>query len=143
MSPADVWISRGGGPVSLRLHLRSPGAVVAVVWRFRRPAERDGGVGELHRDSPELLLGPPETVAGWGFLVDGYVVPPHAHPPVPYQVVVTVLQGGRVIHQAVPTDHGSGVLGAVEARFRYPFRLRVAPRAGARREGSRGPRREG
>jgi hypothetical protein len=129
MSPMDVVVSRGGGPVSVRVTMHQPGGVLGVVWRFRRPSQRVGAAGEISRGMPEVPLGPPDAIDGWGFLVDGYVVPPSESSGSPYQVVVTVLQGGQVVHQAVPADQGSGTFADAEVRFRYPFRIRVVPRA--------------
>lgn len=129
MSPVDVVVSRGGGPVGVRVSMRQPGGVLAVVWRFRRPSRREGAVGEISRGMPEVPLGPPDAIDGWGFLVDGYAIPPAGRSGTPYRVVVTVLQGGRVVHQAVPADRGSGTFADAEVRFRYPFRIRVVPRA--------------
>lgn len=130
MSIATVWVSRGGGPISLRVTLRSLGTIVAVVWRFRQPARREAAVGEVSRGFSDVSLGLPEAVDGWGFLVDGYVVPPGEPLPTPYQVVVALLQGRQVIHRVVPPDQGSGTLSSDEVRFRYPFRLRVHPPRG-------------
>jgi hypothetical protein len=132
VSVAVVWVSRGGGPVTVRVFLRSQGALVAVVWRFRRPARPGTAVGEISRGFSDVSLGLPEAVDGSGFLVDGYVVPCDEPLPTPYEVVVAVLQGGQVIHQTVPPDQGTGTLDCDEVRFRYPFRLRVTPRGPTR-----------
>ncbi|HEU4558974.1 MAG TPA: hypothetical protein VFS20_14035 [Longimicrobium sp.] len=127
MNIPEVTVSPTAGPVSVRVveRRRLPG-VVTVVWRFAGVAEREGIVGEISREITEVPLGAPSTVNGKGFLVDGFVVPLVDRPPAPYQVVVTVLQGGREVHQAVPPEHGSGTIGPEEIRFRYPFVVRVA-----------------
>jgi hypothetical protein len=127
MSITEVTVSPTGGPVSVRVvERRRPRAVVTVVWRFDGSSEREGIVGEISREIPEVPLGAPGAVDGKGFLVDGYVVPLLDRSPAPYQVVVTVLQGGREVHQAVPTECGTGTIGPDEIRFRYPFVVRVA-----------------
>jgi hypothetical protein len=126
VSVAEVVVSPSAGPVSVRVvERRRPRAVVTLVWRFDA-ARREGVVGEISREVPEVPLGGPAAVDGAGFVVDGFVVPVADGSAAPYQVVVTVLQGGREVHQAVPADHGTGTIGPEEVRFRYPFVVRVA-----------------
>lgn len=127
MSIAEVTVSPTGGPVSVRVvERRRPQGTVTVVWRFEGLSRCEGIVGEISREIPEVPLGAPGTVNGKGFLVDGFVVPLVNRPPAPYQVVVTVMQGGREVHQVVPPEHGTGTIGPDEIRFRYPFVVRVA-----------------
>lgn len=127
MNITEVTVSPTAGPVSVRvMERRRPPGVVTVVWRFAGVAEREGIVGEISREIPEVPLGAPCTVDGKGFLIDGFVVPLVDRPPAPYQVVVTVLQGDREVHQAVPVENGTGTIGPDEIRFRYPFLVRVA-----------------
>ena len=125
MSVTELTVSRDGGPVSVRVteHRRAHG-VVSVVWRFQDLTRSEGVVGEMSRELPQVPLGAPNAVDGKGFLVDGFVVPT-TESPSPYQVVVTVLQGGRELHKAVPLDRGTGTFGPEEGRFRYPFVVRV------------------
>jgi hypothetical protein len=128
MAVAEVTVSPDGGPVSLRVaDQHRTHALVSVVWRFAAHEVPEGVVGEISRELPQVPLGSPGSVDGKGFLVDGFVVPAPNQAPAPYQVVVTVLQGGREVHQTVPLDRGSGTLGPHEIRFRYPFVLRVRP----------------
>lgn len=135
MSVTELTISPAAGPVTLHVtERRTRHPLVTVVWRFGADARREGQVGEISREIAELPLGAPGTLDGKGFLVDGFVVPHSDGPAEPYQVVVTLLQGGREIHQAVPSEGGSGTLGPQEIRFRYPFVLRVRrPRRSSRR----------
>lgn len=126
MKVAEVIVSPSDGPVSVRVvERRRSHSVVSVVWRFDGVDQPEGVVGEISREIPEIPLGAPGTVDGKGFLVDGFVVPVVGQPPVPYQVVVTVLQGGREVHQTIPADHGTGTIGLNEIHFRYPFVLKV------------------
>jgi len=122
MAITEVSVPSDGGPVALCVaeHGRAHG-VVSVVWRFAGVADPEGVVGEFRRGLPQVPLGGPGAVDGKGFLVDGYVVPATGPRASPYQVVVTVLQDGRVVHQAVPLDSGTGTIGPDEIRFRYPF----------------------
>lgn len=126
MAITEVSVTSDGGPVALRVaeYGRTLG-VVSVVWRFATVADPEGVVGEISRGLPQVPLGGPGAVDGKGFLVDGYVVPATGRRASPYQVVVTVLQGGREVHQAVPLDCGTGTIGADEIHFRYPFVVKV------------------
>jgi hypothetical protein len=127
MKVAEVIVSPNDGLVSVRVvERRRSHGLVSVVWRFDGVDRREGLVGEISREIPEVPLGAPGTVDGKGFLVDGFVVPTADQPPAPYQVEVTVLQGGREVHKTVPADHGSGTAGLDEIHFRYPFVLKVA-----------------
>jgi len=127
MSITEVVVAPTLGPVTLRVaEQKHPQSVVAAVWRFNGPTRREGLAGEVTRERPEIPLGAPTSIAGKGFVVDGFVIPFMDDPPSPYQVVVTVLQGGTPLHQAVPADHGAGSIGDEEVRFRYPFTVRVA-----------------
>lgn len=126
MTIPEVPVAVGGGPVALRVaeYGRAHG-VVSVVWRFSGLADPEGVVGEISRGLPQVPLGGPGAVDGKGFLVDGYVIPVTGRRASPYQVVVTVLQGGLEVHQAVPPDRGTGTIGSDEIRFRYPFVVKV------------------
>lgn len=127
MNVPEVTVSANGGPVSVRVaDSRRPEGVVTLVWRFDGIKAREGLAGEISREIPEVPLGAPGTVDGKGFLVDGFVVPRIDAHPAPYQVVVTVLQGGRELHQVVPVEGGTGTIGPEEIRFRYSFILKVA-----------------
>jgi hypothetical protein len=126
MSVTDVVVSREGGSVSVRVtERRHPRGIIAVVWRFGETLEREGMAGEISREIPDVPLGAPRAVNGKGFLLDGFVIPVQSRSSAPYQVVVTVLQGGRDLHAVVPQDHGTGTIGQEEIRFRYSFRICV------------------
>lgn len=126
MSISEITVSAAGGPVSLCVREQQrPQSVVALVWRFDATSRREGPAGEVTCETLEVPLGAPATIDGKSFLVDGFVVPFADHPPVTYQVVVSLRQDGRDLHSAVPSDHGSGSIGSQEVRFRYPFRVRT------------------
>jgi hypothetical protein len=117
-----VRIPAGGGPVSLRVaDTRHPQAIEARVHRFANMTTHEAVVGSITEGVDLVPLGAPSVIDGKIFVVDGFVVPFGDDPPTPYQVVVTVLQGGQEVDQAVPEDNGSGKIGRDGVRFRFPF----------------------
>ena len=126
MPITELTVSTASGPLSVRVaDPKRPHGVVAIVWSFASTGELEGNIGELS-EGTTLPIGAPATLDGKSVLIDGFVIPFMSKPPEPYEIVVTVLQGGVVIHRIVPPDHGSGTVGDVEVRFRYPFKVRAA-----------------
>jgi hypothetical protein len=126
MPITELNVSSAGGPLSVRVgDPNRPHGVVAVVWAFQSDNTLEGKVGELTEGSA-LPLGAPTSLDGKALVIDGFVVPFMSEPEEPYEVVVSVLQGGAVIHRIVPPDHGSGKIGKDAQRFRYPFKVRAA-----------------
>jgi hypothetical protein len=122
-----IQVSSAGGAVSVRVaDMRHPQAIEARVYRFANASTNEGLAGRITEGMSEVLLGSPAAINGKFFLVDGNVVPFGDDPPTPFQVVVTVLQGGHEIDSAVPGDNGSGSIGKDPVPFRFPFSVSVA-----------------
>jgi hypothetical protein len=104
----------------------TPHNIAAVLWRYDASKQPIGFAGEFTRTVPSVPIGAPSSVRDNFFLIEGAVIANGDNPPVPYQVVVTISQPGRLVHRAVPTDGGAGAIGKEDARFSFRFQITEA-----------------
>jgi hypothetical protein len=122
MSRPQVTIAQNGGAVTVRVvEDGHPESIVAAIWQFAPTGEREQLAGEIRRTRPQVELGSPAGIDGKAFVVDGFVAPFMSDPPSPYRIVLTVLQDGKVLHEGVPPEHGTGTVGKKAVRFGYSF----------------------
>jgi hypothetical protein len=126
MNVVPVTVTASGGPLVVEVAAsNSPNPVAGAVWEWDQTGAPVGGndpAGQFTSQAPDVPLGSPGTIANHSFQVAGVVIALNNAPPVPYQVVVTVKQGGGDVHQDVP-DNGSGQIGTTDQQFAYAFRI--------------------
>lgn len=128
MNVSTITARAADGP--LTVEVTDPGLpqnVTGVLWRYTPAKEPDGKVGRFTPQHPALPIGTVQSNAGRFFLVEGGVLHQDDNLPTPYQVVVTVRQPGKVLSEEVPTEGGSGQLGAQDVAFVYRFQIQEAP----------------
>lgn len=113
----------GGGAVSVRVtDPTHPQSVTGVIWRYDAEQKPDGTAGQFGTDQPEVILGSAASVGGFFFQAEGAVLAQGDDPPSPYQVVISVLQDGAVLHRETPPN-GAGTVGDTNQPFVYAFRI--------------------
>lgn len=102
-----------------------PQVLTGVLWRYNPDESPDGAAGTFTPKSAIAPIGNPSENDGKFFMIEGAVLHQNDNPPTQYEVVVTVRHNGLAIHADVPSDHGSGTVGAADERFSYTFQVKV------------------
>lgn len=126
MAATTIDISATGGLVSLRVtDLKHPESVTGVVWRYGADKSKEGKAGEFGTTLPDVPLGSPQSISGKLFYVVGGVLKMPDASTFSFQVLVSVLQAGKVVHQEVPADGGAGVSNGNDMPFSTLITLRA------------------
>ncbi len=121
-----IPINSAEGPVSVTVTApKFPQSIGGVVWRYNADKTFDLKAGLFTNVASEVPLGAPGLVNNKFFLIEGGVLHQNDVPPTPYQVVVTILQNGKVLHQQIPPENGSGKIGNNDIPFLYRFQLKA------------------
>lgn len=121
-----VPISSTDGPISVTVTApKFPQSIGGVVWRYNADKTFDLKAGLFTTTASEIPLGAPSLVDNKFFLIEGGVLHHNDDPPTPYQVVVSVVQNGKILHQQVPPENGSGKIGNKDVPFLYRFQLKI------------------
>jgi hypothetical protein len=127
MKIVKIKVSSQEGSVTVRVTCpRFPESVAGIIWRYNADQEFDQKAGDFQTQHTDVPLGSPETIAGKLFLVEGAVINQNSNPPSPYQVVVSIIQNGKTLHEEVPTDNGTGKIADKNIAFIYRFGLETA-----------------
>jgi hypothetical protein len=126
MKTSNIQISATGGPISINVSCPSfPQLIVGTVWRYNEDQSPDGKSGIFRTQMPDLPLGSPQTLSHKLFLVEGYVIHQADQIPSPYQIVVSLSQADKLLHQEVPAENGSGQLSDKTIGFLYRFSFKT------------------
>jgi hypothetical protein len=125
MKIATVNISTAGGVVSVKVEARQfPQSISGVIWRYKSDKTSDGKAGVFNTQIPEVSLGAPSSIKDKFFLVEGGVLHQNDDIPTPYQVVVTITQGDKVVLEEIPPDGGTGQIENKNIPFWYRFEVK-------------------
>lgn len=128
MSVAEIVVPTTPGTLSVAV--ASPGfphALAGVLWRYKPDRSPDGKAGTFTPQFSSVAIGSLASCAGRFFMIEGAVLEQDDDPPTPYQVVVSISLGDRVIHQEVPGDGGTGSVGNADVPWVYRFHITSAP----------------
>jgi len=127
MQVSTLKATRDGGVITVGISLpTSPHSAAAVIWRFSADGKREAEVGELTSLVPPVPIGDAVTNNSKKFYVRGKVLNENDNPPVPFQLLVTVGQGGKALLIEAPTEKEDSRIGSKDVRFIYRFVVEVA-----------------
>jgi len=120
-----IPVPKMDGPIAVRLSCpRTPQSLAGVLWRYDSNQNPKGKAGEFTPKVPAAPIGNLASVKDDLFQIEGVVIAQGDDPPTPYQAVVSILLNGQSIHDEVPTDGGTGLVGRTDETFVYCFQIR-------------------
>lgn len=121
-----ISIPAGGGTVVLKVTCPSqPQNVSAVLWRYNADKSPDIRVGAFMGANPEIQAGSPADLKDKYLAIEGVVLPGNDRIPTPYDLEVSVYQGGVLLKNDRPQIGGTGSIGSVPAPFFHVSRWEV------------------
>ena len=121
-----IQISKTGGPVIVNVSCpRFPQSIVGIIYKYAADQTKEGQVGQFRTAAPNVMLGNPSDIDQKLFSVLAQVLPFNDDPPSPYEIVITVSQGGKQLSSEVPDDNGSGTISTDIITSLYYFSIQA------------------
>jgi hypothetical protein len=126
MNTVVINLENISGPVVAKVTCpQFPQSIAGIIWRYNADQTPDKRSGNFTTQLPEVPLGTAGTIAEKFFLVEGAVLQQNDTPPTPYQVIVSIIQNGNLIHQEIPESGGTGQLSDKNKAFVYLFNFKT------------------
>jgi hypothetical protein len=121
----DVTVAAVGDLVVRVQAVGTPQSISGGVFRFDAAGQQSDLVGPFRTRQPDVPLGAPGLNRSRVILIAGEVLPMNDPIPVPYSILITVLQGSTAVYESVPEIGGSGTIQKDAVSFAHLLRILV------------------
>lgn len=127
MNTVIINLKSMSGPVVAKVTCpQFPQSFAGIIWRYNADQSPDKRAGSFTTQLSDVPLGTPAAIKDKIFLIEGAVLQQNDNPPTPYQVIVSFMQNGNLIHQEIPESGGTGQLSNKNKAFVYLFHIKAS-----------------